>query len=357
MYRYASQTLSKLFDQPSRAKLDQKWDTRLVRLDIVIPIYHEEDNLPELGQRLSDVCSQFEDVDWRVIYINDGSTDRSVEIILRQREQNPRFTLVDLSRNFGHQAAISAGLQHTDADAVVLMDGDLQDPPEVIADLVACWRDGGEVVRAERRSRSERGLRRLGFDAFHRFFGWISDFPIPANAGIFGLLDRRAVEQLNRLSEKNRFLPGLRSWIGFDQRTIHYDRQERAAGEPKQTLGRLIRYAMDGVFSFSYKPLRIMTLLGVGISTVGFAVAAVFVLKRLLGLEIAETGFTTLVTLILVLGGAQLVALGLIGEYLGRIYDEVKQRPLYIVRRQHGLDWPPAQAQPGSTQPSPDRMP
>lgn len=311
-----------------------------MRLDIVIPIYHEQDNLPELGRRLCDVCDQLQDVDWRVIYINDGSTDRSVEIILSQRERNPRFNLVDLSRNFGHQAAISAGLQHTDADAVVLMDGDLQDPPEVIVDLVACWCDGGEVVRAERRSRSERGLRRLGFDAFHRFFGWISDFPIPANAGIFGLLDRRAVDQLNQLTEKNRFLPGLRSWIGFTQRTIHYDRQERAAGEPKQTFGRLIRYAMDGVFSFSYKPLRIMTLAGAGISAVGFAVAAVFVIKRLLGLEIAETGFTTLVTLVLVLGGAQLIALGLIGEYLGRIYDEVKQRPLYIVRRQYGLDRP-----------------
>ena len=310
--------------------------SRVVKLDVVIPIYHEEENLPELGRRLAAVCGQLEGVDWRVIYVNDGSTDRSVELILEQQRTDSRFTLVDLSRNFGHQAAISAGLAHADGDAVILMDGDFQDPPEVIPNLIACWRDGGEVVRAERRSRQEQGLRRLGFELFHKFFSWISDFPIPANAGVFGLLDRQAVEQLNQFTEKNRFIPGLRSWIGFDQRTVYYDRQERAAGAPKQTLRRLISYAMDGVFSFSYKPLRLMTLAGVCVSTMGFVVACVFILKRLTGIETAATGFTTLVTLVLLLGGVQLIAMGVFGEYLGRIYDEVKQRPLYIVKKQHG---------------------
>ena len=303
----------------------------------MIPIYRERENLPELGRRVADSCAQLESVDWRVIYVNDGSTDGSVELILQQRQADPRFVLVDLSRNFGHQAAISAGLRHTDADAVIVMDGDLQDPPEVIGDLVACWRQGGQVVRAERRSRQETGLRRVGFELFHKAFAWISDFPIPANTGVFGLLDRQAVEQFNQFQEKNRFIPGLRAWIGFDQRTIYYDRLERAAGSPKQTLRRLIRYGMDGVFSFSYKPLRLMTYAGLCVSAVGFSIASVFIIRRLLGVEVAQMGFTTLVTLVLVMGGMQLIALGLIGEYLGRIYDEVKQRPLYVVQRTHGL--------------------
>ena len=311
-----------------------------MRLDIVIPIFNEEETLPELGRRLTETCARLDGVDWRVLYVNDGSRDQSTKLILEQRRQDPRFTLLDLSRNFGHQSAISAGLAYTDADAVVVMDGDLQDPPEVIPDLLTCWRDGGEVVYATRRSRAEKGLRRLGFDAFHAFFGWLSDFPMPAQTGVFGLLDHQAVHEFNLLTEKNRFIPGLRAWIGFDQRMVYYDRLDRAAGAPKQTLRRLVRYALDGVFSFSYKPLRLMTFAGLCISAIGFGVACMFIVKRLLGVETAVTGFTTLVTLVLFLGGVQLIAAGLLGEYIGRVYDEVKQRPLYIVRRRHGLEVP-----------------
>jgi len=309
-----------------------------MRLDIVIPIFNEEETLPELGRRLAQTCAQLDDTDWRVLYVNDGSRDRSAELILEQRRRDPRFTLLDLSRNFGHQSAISAGLAYADADAVVVMDGDLQDPPEVIPDLLAGWRDHSEVVYAARRSRSEKGLRRLGLDAFHAVFGWLSDFPMPAQTGVFGLLDRKAVQEFNRLTEQNRFIPGLRSWIGFEQRMVRYDRPDRVAGAPKQTLRRLMRYALDGVFSFSYKPLRLMTYAGLCISIVGFGIACMFALKRLLGLETAQTGFTTLVTLVLFLGGVQLIAVGLLGEYIGRIYDEVKRRPLYIVRGQYGLE-------------------
>ena len=309
-----------------------------MHLDIVIPIFNEEETLPELGRRIEQTCAQLDDVDWRVVYVNDGSLDRSRELILEQRRRNPRFALLDLSRNFGHQCAISAGLAHTNADAAVVMDGDLQDPPEVIPDLLACWRDDGEVVYAARRSRSEKGLRRLGLEAFHKFFNWLSDFPMPAQTGVFGLLDRKAGEECNRLTEKNRFIPGLRSWIGFQQRVVYYDRPDRAAGIPKQTFRRLARYALDGVFSFSYKPLRLMTYAGLCISTIGFGLAGMYAVKRLLGIETAQTGFTTLVTLVLFLGGVQLIAVGLLGEYIGRVYDEVKQRPLYIVRGQHGLE-------------------
>ncbi len=305
-------------------------------LDVVIPIYNEEENLPELTRRLTDVCNGLADTSWRVLYVNDGSRDASVAIIRQQNAEDSRIQLVELSRNFGHQAAISAGLALCDADAVVLMDGDLQDPPEVIPQLLEAWEDGGEVILAARRSRQERGIRRLGFDLFHAVFGWISDFPIPAQAGVFGLLDRQALNEFNQLSEKNRFIPGMRAWIGFDQRRVLYDRQERAGGEPKQTLSRLIRYAMDGMFSFSYKPLRLLTYTGTTISLLGFGLASFYFFRRLLGFEIAFTGFTTLVTLLLFLGGVQLIGIGVLGEYLGRIYDEVKQRPLYIIRRFDG---------------------
>ncbi len=311
-----------------------------MKLDIVVPIFNEHENLRELNRRLREVCDKLVDITCQVIYVNDGSRDNSMEIMLEQREVDSRFTIVDLSRNFGHQAAISAGLAHADGDAVIFIDGDLQDPPEVIPDLVECWRGGAQIVQAQRRSRKDHGLRRLGFESFHKIFTWISDFPIPPQTGIFGLLDRQAVEELKRFKEKNRFFPGLRSWVGFSQGVVHYDREDRAAGEPKQSFRRLARYALDAMFSFSYKPLRIMTGVGILISTCGFLLACIFVIKRLAGVEIAQTGFTTLVTLVLFLGGVQIIAIGLLGEYLARIYDEVKQRPLYIVQNRHGINMP-----------------
>ncbi len=307
-----------------------------MKISIVIPIFNEESNLDELYDRLGKTFEQAPEHEWTIWFVDDGSRDQSRPMLEGFRERDNRVHVVVLSRNFGHQAAISAGLSLADGDAVILMDGDLQDPPEVILDLVGAWLSGGRVIRAVRRSRKERGLRGLGFAVFHSLFSYISDFPIPANTGIFGLLDRSAVDELNLLKEKNRFLPGLRAWIGFDQVTVEYDRQDRASGQPKQTLVRLTRYALDGVFSFSYKPLRLMTVVGVFVSTVGFSLAMWFIMRRLLGIEIAETGFTTLVTLILFMGGLQLIAIGLLGEYLGRIYDEVKQRPLFIVDKLDG---------------------
>jgi glycosyltransferase involved in cell wall biosynthesis len=322
-----------------------------LKLDIVIPIYNEEENLRELQRRLRDVCNRIEGCDWQVLYVNDGSVDRSLSIMIDQHQADPRFTVLELSRNFGHQGAITAGLMHADGDVVVFMDGDLQDPPEVIPDLLACWRGGAQIVRAQRRSRKESGLRRLGFEAFHKAFSWISDFPIPAQTGIFGLVGKQAMEELKKLTEKNRFFPGLRSWVGFEQGIVYYDRQERAGGEPKQSFKCLIKYALDAIFSFSYKPLKMMTGMGIFISTIGFALACFFILRRLLGVEIAQTGFTTLVTLVLFLGGVQLIAIGLLGEYLARIYDEVKQRPLFIVRKGYGIPQEETGKNPSETAP------
>jgi len=302
-------------------------------LAVVIPICNESAGLEELFTRLRSVLDRLPDIESQVIYVNDGSADRSLEMMLDQHRRDPRFTVIDLSRNFGQQAAIAAGLAASPADATVIMDGDLQDPPELIPEMVACWREGAEVVRAERRTRQERGVRRWSIALFHRLFGYLADFPIPANVGVFGLLDRKALDELNRLPEKNRFLPGLRAWVGFEQRAVSYDRDERAAGLPQQSFGRLLHYALDGVFSFSYKPLRLMVVAGGVICVMGFALAARFVIRRLAGVEQAQMGFTTIVTVLLFLGGVQLVSIGLLGEYLARIYDEVKERPLYIVRR------------------------
>ncbi len=309
-----------------------------MKLDIVIPIYNEEENLAELYHRLVKVCDDLAGITCQVIYVNDGSQDRSMQIMLDQCMHDTRFSIIDLSRNFGHQAAIAAGLANAEGDIVVVMDGDLQDPPELIHKLLDCWKRGNQIVIAQRKSRKERGIRRIGFDLFHRLFSFISDFPIPPQAGVFGLLDREAVIEINQLTEKNRFFPGLRSWVGFKQSVVYYDRQDRASGRPSQSLRRLVRYALDAIFSFSYKPLRVMTGFGISISMVGFSLACVFVIKRLAGIETAQTGFTTLVTLVLFLGGVQLIAVGVLGEYLARIYDEVKQRPLYIVKDIQGLN-------------------
>jgi glycosyltransferase involved in cell wall biosynthesis len=304
---------------------------------VVIPIFNEQAVLPELLSRLSKLFQTNPTCRWQVVMIDDGSRDESVDLIRQYAASDSRFGLVEFSRNFGFQAALAAGLAYAPGDAIVTMDADLQDPPEIIPALISSWQAGAEVVRAVRRSRQESGARRVGMDVFHRLFGRISDFPIEANTGTFGLMSRRAVDALNRLPERNRFFPGLRSWVGFKTSEVIYDRNERAAGEPQQTLRKLARYALDGVFSFSYLPLRALTYIGGIVSSVGFVLGCFFIVRRLLGIEIAQTGFTTLVTLVLFLGGVQLIGIGILGEYLARVYDEVKQRPAYLVKRTTGL--------------------
>jgi glycosyltransferase involved in cell wall biosynthesis len=301
---------------------------------IVIPVFNEQAVLPELCARLTALFDSQPDYRWRAVLVDDGSRDKSATILREQNARDPRFELVELSRNFGFQSALAAGLEHArDSDAVVTMDADLQDPPEVIPEFVTAWRGGAEVVRATRRSRAETGLRRVGFDLFHALFRRLSDFPIEPNTGTFGLLGRDALQAYLQLPERHRFFPGLRSWIGFSSAAVYYDRQERAAGQPQQTFRRLVRYALDGVFSFSHLPLRLLTYTGVFVALVGFAIGLFFIVRRLLGVEIAFTGFTTLTTLVLFLGGIQLIGIGVLGEYLGRMYDEVKQRPLFVVKR------------------------
>jgi dolichol-phosphate mannosyltransferase len=306
-------------------------------ISVVVPIYNEQENLPELLRRTRAALDSTGDT-WELILVNDGSRDRSVEMIREAHARDGRIKLVSLSRNFGHQPAVTAGVHHARGDCVILIDGDLQDPPEVIPELVEKWRGGAQVVLAERRSRAEEGgLRSVGFRLFYPVLRRVTDLPTVPDAGIFGLMDRRVVEQFNRLPERNRFIPGLRAWLGFTQATVLYDRADRAAGKPKQTLRRLLKYAVDGMLSFSYKPLRFVTGMGVFVAMIGFATALFFVFRRLFFNDPAVTGFTTLLVMMMFLGGVQLISIGILGEYIGRMYEEIKQRPLYVVGETLGI--------------------
>jgi len=311
---------------------------KIEKLSIVIPIFNEEELIDLLHRRvvntLEGLCYS-----WEVVYVDDGSQDRSLELLLAKEAKDPRVTIVELSRNWGHQSAITSGLSVATGDAVVLMDGDLQDSPEVIPELVNAWEKGAQVVVAQRRSRVEAGFRRLLFPLFYKMLGYLSDFPIPLNAGIFGLLDRQAVDAINRLGESNRYLPGLRAWIGFKTAVLYYDRDQRAAGRPKQNLWRLLKYALDAIFSFSYKPLRLSLFLGLLTALLAISYGTALVICRSLGVGIfggpVIVGYTSTIVSILLLSGVQLVSVGLLGEYIGRIYDEVKRRPLYLIHAIH----------------------
>jgi glycosyltransferase involved in cell wall biosynthesis len=310
---------------------------REVAVSLVVPIYNEQEVLDDLHSSVSAVLDDIGEP-WEIVYVNDGSDDSSLEKLLGYQSADPRVTVVELSRNWGHQPALSAGLRVARGDAVVLMDGDFQDPPEVIAKFVKAWREGAQVVVAQRRTRKERGFRRIAYPLFYRFMGFLSDFPIPLNAGIFGLLDRQVVDSINALTESNRYLPGLRAWVGYKTEVVFYDRHDRAAGRPKQTFWRLLKYALDAIFSFSYKPLRLSLVMGMGTACVAMLYGIFILVTRLAGVQLTGPfvwGYTSTIVSVLFMGGIQLISLGILGEYIGRIYDEVKKRPLYVIRQVH----------------------
>jgi len=319
-------------------------------LSVVVPIYNEEENVVAFHAALEAVLNRLEDLteeNWEVVYVNDGSRDASLSLLLEIHSRDPRVVVVEFARNFGHQAALSAGLRVARGDAIVLMDGDFQDPPDVLSGLVAAWKNGGKVVIAERASRAEKGIRGKLFPLFYKVLGWLSDFPIPLNAGIFGLLDRQAADAINQLREGNRYLPGMRAWIGFPTAVVSYDRADRAAGEAKQTLTRLIKYAMDAIFSFSYKPLRLGLALGSGLLITAMLMSAITLAGRLSHLQAfaaVSAGSTIIVLALLVMGSVQLICTGLLGEYIGRIYDEVRRRPLYLINKLHRAETVPPPA-------------
>ncbi len=300
-------------------------------LSIIVPIYNEEETLPELDRRLIGALEDLGET-FEVILVNDGSRDGSFEVMSAMVARDPRIRVIDFSRNFGHQAAFYAGLRRAAGQATILMDGDLQDPPEAIADLVAKWREGFEVVYAIRKHRKEGFLKRTAYSLFYRLLRSIAYIEIPMDAGDFALMDERVVRLLRGMRERNKFLRGLRSWVGFRQIGLPCDRGERYAGRPKYSIRRLFRLAFDGLLAYSYVPLRIAFVLGLLISGVSFLLASVYFLQRIFSPADIPKGFTTLAILVLFLGGVQLLTIGLLGEYLGRIYDEVKRRPEYIER-------------------------
>ncbi|HKT50650.1 MAG TPA: glycosyltransferase family 2 protein [Candidatus Angelobacter sp.] len=299
-------------------------------LSVVVPIFNEEENVPAFHAELDRVLSRIPEPA-EIVYVNDGSRDASLERLVAVQQKDPRVTVVELSRNFGHQAALTAGMSTAQGDAVVLMDGDFQDPPEVVPRLFQAWKSGAKVVIANRTSRAERGIRGKLFPLFYKVMRWLSDYPIPLNAGIFGLLDRQAVDAIKGLQESNRYLPGMRAWIGFPTAFVAYDRAERAAGEPKQTFSRLLKYGLDAIFSFSYKPLRLGMTLGAVVLTLALFLVVLGLAAAMIGLPFVRADYFVIFLALLFLGGIQLVCIGLLGEYVGRIYDEVRRRPLFLI--------------------------
>lgn len=311
-------------------------DRRLI--SIVIPCLNEEAVLPELFERLDALGQRHNDCIFEFLLIDDGSRDGSVALLRAAAQKDDRFRILVFSRNFGQQVAASAGIDAARGAAVVLMDCDLQDPPEVVSEMIAKWQEGYDVVYGTRRSRDGDGwFKRRSAEGFSRLINRLSEIPIPEDTGDFRLMSRPVVEVLKAMPERQRFLRGMVAWVGYRQTAVHYDRPERFAGETKYPLGKMLRYALDGLLSFSAKPLQLSIALGLlsaGLALLGILYALVMRLFTSVWVE----GWTALMIAVLFLGGVQLVCLGIIGEYIGRIYREVQRRPLYVVRDRIGFD-------------------
>jgi glycosyltransferase involved in cell wall biosynthesis len=303
-------------------------------LSVVVPVYNEEAVLPEFHRRLAAVLDGLAaDLAAEIVYVNDGSSDASLRWLVEMHESDVRVAIVDLSRNFGKEIATSAGLDHARGDAVIIIDADLQDPPELIPDMVRAWRAGSDIVRMRRASRAgESWLKRATARAFYRTIGRISEIEIPADVGDFRLLSRRAVAALARFPERSRFMKGLYAWIGFPSVEIAYHRDGRYAGESKWNYWRLWNLALEGITSFSVGPLKVASYVGFVTALVAFGYG-VFVIGKTLLYGDPVRGYPTLIVVVLFLGGLQLMALGIIGEYLARVFIDVKARPLYLVQR------------------------
>ena len=306
-------------------------------LSVVAPCFNEEGVLHELYRRISQVLDGSGET-WELVLVNDGSRDRTPEIMRELHAQDDRVKVVDFARNFGHQIAVTAGMDYAQGDAVVLIDADLQDPPELILEMLAKWREGYEVVYAIRAERKgETWFKEFTAKMFYRIIYKITDIDIPMDTGDFRLMDRKVVNALKTMHEKHRFMRGMSVWVGFRQTGVKYVRAERYAGETKYPLKKMLKFAMDGITSFSYFPLQLATYIGFVAALLAVLGIIVTIILRLSGSHAFLGQATTLVS-VLFLGGVQLICLGILGEYLGRIYDEVKGRPLYIVREALGFD-------------------
>lgn len=310
---------------------------KIVDLSVVIPVYNEEEVLEELFKRLNKTLNSLR-VNYEVIFIDDGSRDKSLEIITDFNQKDSRYKYISFSRNFGHQIAISAGIDFAEGKAVVIMDADLQDPPELIPEMLAKWKKGAEVVYAKRKAR-EKGyfLKSLTAKYFYRFINKLSPMKIPEDTGDFRLMDRKAVLALRELRETSRYMRGLSVWIGFKQDNVLFEREERYGGKTHYPLSRMVKFAMDGITSFSIVPLRLATYLGLICAFLGFLGGLLAIIAKFVP-GYTFTGWATIVVAIFFLGGVQLIILGVIGEYIGRIYTETQNRPLYIIDKKKGFN-------------------
>lgn len=310
------------------------------RIAYALPVFDEADGIEEFHARLSDAVGVLADAyDVQFVYVDDGSRDASLAKLLAMRERDDRVVVLSFSRNFGHQKAVTAALDAVDADAVIVMDTDLQDPPAVSVDLVRRWEQGADVVYAQRRSRGDTVFKRVTANVFYRVLGRLASIEIPRNTGDFRLLDRKVVAELRRYREHNRFMRGLVSHVGFRQEAVLFDRDARFAGSTGYPLRKMLRFAGDGIFGFSTVPLLLISRVGFlvsALSTLGILYA---VAVRLLTPENAVPGWAFLATVVLFIGGLQILMLGILGSYLGRVYQEVQQRPLYSVAVRAGEPW------------------
>jgi polyisoprenyl-phosphate glycosyltransferase len=318
----------------------------LTLLSVVAPVYNEEALIDEFYGR---VCTALEGLSFELVLVDDGSSDGTSQALDRIAAGDPRVRVVYLSRNFGHQTALTAGLDHACGDAVVMLDADLQDPPELIPRMLDHWRAGCDVVYAVREEREGESRFKLATAHwFYRLFDKLAQVELQHNSGDFRLLDRRALDALLSMRERNRFLRGMTVWVGYRQAAVPYKRDPRYAGETKYTLPKMLKFSLDAISSFSHRPLQLATLLGFIISTLAFVAIPVVVVLRIVGSYLPGFGAVTIA--VLLLGGIQLIAIGIIGEYVGRIYDEVKGRPLYLVRSRVNIPDEDAAAQPAPTE-------
>jgi len=302
-------------------------------ISIVSPVFDEEAGIEEFHRRLgASIEGLAADLDFEIVYVNDGSVDRSLELLREIVADDDRVRVVDLSRNFGHQVALSAGVDHAHGDAVVVIDSDLQDPPEVIPEMIERWRKGFKVVYGVRVSRSgETRFKLLTSRLYYGLIDRVSEVPLPRQAGDFRLLDRAVVDVLDRMPERNRYVRGMVAWVGFPQCAVEYERDARYAGDTKYTASRMIRLGLDGITSFSDRPLRLATELGVVVTMLSFAFGLWIILASIIDPSGGSRGWPSLMAVVLFLGGVQLLCVGVLGEYVGRVYRETKGRPLYVV--------------------------
>ncbi len=304
----------------------------------VVPLYNEEETLPELVRRLGAIADLLK-MPTEIVLVNDGSRDRSIDLLRQFQQQDSRICYINLARNFGHQIAVTAGLNFARGDMVVILDADLQDPPELIPEMIAKWRSGYQVVYAQRVSRSQESWSKRGFAyVFYRLLNQLADVEIPTDTGDFCLLDRSVVDVLNQMPERTRYLRGLRSWVGFRQTAVTFRRDPRFAGDVKYTFRKSLRLAINGIVSFSQVPLRLAMYVGLLAAVVALLMALLILYWRIFVPNSPLTGFTMILVAIFFLGAVQLVSIGILGEYIGRIYEEVKGRPLYTIAEVAGFE-------------------